>query len=49
MFDRYGKKDFLRAVELPEAPGANLSATRSEVKAARDLASHHKGQRGAAS
>jgi hypothetical protein len=49
VFDRYGDKDFLRAVELPEEPGAALPATRSEIRAARDLASPHKGQRGAGS
>jgi hypothetical protein len=42
VFDRYGDQDFLRAVELPEEAGADLSATRSEIKAARDLASPHK-------
>jgi hypothetical protein len=40
VFDRYGKKSFLRAVELPGEEGASLSATRSEITAARELASH---------
>ena len=40
VFDRYGDKDFLRAVELPEEAGAGLSATRLEIKAARDSAPH---------
>ena len=50
VFDRYDKKDFLRAVELPGEVGATLPATRSEITAARELASHQqKGERGAAS
>jgi len=49
VFDRYGDKDFLRAVELPEAAGADLSATRSEIEAARAYALQHQGQRAAGS
>jgi len=49
VFDRYGKKGFLRAVELPEQPGANLPASPSEIKAARTFAAQHKGKRPAAS
>ena len=50
VFDRYGKKSFLRAVELPEEAGASLPTTRSEITAARALASHQqKARRGAAS
>ncbi len=45
VFDRYGKKSFLRAVELPSELGATLPSTRSEITAARKLAPHHqKGQ-----
>ncbi len=40
VFDRYGKKRFLRAVGLPEEMGASMPATRSEITAARELASH---------
>ena len=40
VFDRYGRKNFLHAVELPEALGATLPTTRSEIMAARALASH---------
>jgi hypothetical protein len=40
VFDRYGKKRFLRAVELPEELGASLPTTRSEITAARAVASH---------
>jgi hypothetical protein len=45
VFDRYGKKGFLRAVELPEERGATMPTSRSEVMAAREFASHQqKGQ-----
>jgi hypothetical protein len=40
VFDRYGKKNFLHAVELPEELGAALPTTHSEIMAARALASH---------
>ena len=50
VFDRYGKKCFLRAIELPEELGASLPTTRSEITAARALASHQqKARRGTAS
>jgi hypothetical protein len=38
VFDRYGTKSFLRAVELPDELGATLPTSRSEVAAARELA-----------
>ena len=38
MFDRYGNRDFLRTVELPEEAGASLPSTAAEVAAARQLA-----------
>ena len=40
VFDRYGTMSFLRAVQLPEEQGATLPTSRSEIKAARQLASH---------
>jgi hypothetical protein len=40
VFDRYGKRSFLRAVELPDELGATMPATRAEITAARELASH---------
>ena len=40
VFDRCGKASFLRAVELPEETGASVPESRSEVTAARALASH---------
>jgi hypothetical protein len=39
VFDRYGQMDFLHAVKLPEATGAILEPSRSEVQAARAIAS----------
>jgi hypothetical protein len=44
VFDRYGTERFLRAVELPEQPGASLPPTRSEIVAARGVASHQTAQ-----
>jgi len=51
VFDRYGKKSFLRAIELPDEQGATLPTSRSEIGAAREYASHQRptGQRRAAS
>jgi hypothetical protein len=40
VFDRYGSKDFLRAIELPQEQGAKLPTTRTEVRAARNFAAH---------
>ena len=44
VFDRYGTERFLRAVQLPEEPGASLSPTRSEIVAARSVVSHQTAQ-----
>jgi len=41
VFDHYGKMEFLRAVRLPEAAGAILEPSRSEIAAARAVASEH--------
>ncbi len=50
VFDRYGRKSFLRAVELPAESGATMPTTRAEITAARELASHpQKGQHRATS
>lgn len=39
VFDRYGQMEFLHAIQLPEATGAILKPSRSEVQAARAVAS----------
>ena len=39
VFDRYGQLEFLHAIQLPDETGAILEASRSEVQAARMLAS----------
>jgi hypothetical protein len=41
VFHRYGQNEFLHAIQLPEGAGAVLEASRSEVEAARALASEH--------
>jgi len=38
IFDRYGEKEFLHAVRLPDEKGAVLEPSPSELQAARDLA-----------
>jgi hypothetical protein len=40
VFDRYGQQEFLRAIKLPEEPGASLGPSRSEIDAARAASSH---------
>jgi hypothetical protein len=41
VFHRYGANEFLHAVQLPQGAGAVLEASRSELEAARALASEH--------
>jgi hypothetical protein len=41
VFHRYGRTEFLHAIHLPEGTGTVLEASRSEVAAARVLASEH--------
>jgi hypothetical protein len=41
VFDHYGKKEFLRAVELPDEAGASLPSTAAEIETARHLGTAH--------
>ncbi len=40
VFDKVGKREFLRAVEVPGDTGAVLPTTRTELRAERELAEH---------
>jgi hypothetical protein len=40
VFDRFGKREFLRVIRVPEEPGAQLPSTQAEIDAARALGSH---------
>jgi hypothetical protein len=40
VFDHLGKREFLRAVRVPDETGADLPSSRTEIDAARAVASH---------
>ena len=40
VFDKVGSREFLRAVEVPEDTGAKLPASRTEIRAERELSAH---------
>jgi hypothetical protein len=49
VFDRYGARDFLHAILVPEDTGAMLKSSRSELEAARSVSSPKAAQNSASS